>query len=81
MIFLAKNPSTHPRNERESRQAIAHVINRKAIVWAPLKGRATLLHGPARCYTTAWQIAWAMVPMLEDAGFRVNLRMPESATL
>jgi len=123
MMFLAMNPSTHPWEVREARQAVAHAINREAIVRALLSGRATLLNGPvgqgqfgydpdfetpyaydpARArellesvdlvgveidfytpvgrYTTDRQIAEAMVPMLEEAGFRVNLRTPEWATL
>lgn len=123
MMFLAMNPSTHPWDVLEARQAVAHAINRDAIIHALLGGRATPLHGPvgqgqfgydpdfvtpynydpARArellesagllgveidfytpvgrYTTDRQIAEAMVPMLEEAGFRVNLRTPEWATL
>lgn len=123
MMFLAMNPSTHPWDVKEARQAVAHAINREAIVAALLGGRATLLDGPvgdgqfgydpdfrtpyqfdpekSRAlleaaglsgveidfytpvgrYTADRQIAEAMVPMLEDVGFKVNLRTPEWATL
>ncbi|MDK3075841.1 ABC transporter substrate-binding protein [Sedimentitalea sp. JM2-8] len=123
MMFLAMNPSTHPWEVKEARQAVAHAINREAIVRALLGGRATLLNGPvgegqfgfdpefetpydydpdrARSllesagllgveidfytpvgrYTADRQIAEAMVPMLEEAGFTVSLRTPEWATL
>ncbi|TKT74537.1 peptide ABC transporter substrate-binding protein [Aquamicrobium sp. LC103] len=123
MMFLAMNPSTHPWDVKEARQAAAHAINREAIVAALLGGRATLLDGPVGegqfgyepGYTTPYnydpergralleeaglsgveidfytpvgrytadrQIAEAMVPMLEDVGFKVNLRTPEWATL
>lgn len=123
MMFLAMNPSTHPWDVLEARQAAAHAINREGIVRALLGDRATLLDGPvgegqfgydpdfttpydydperARellesvdlvgtqidfytpvgRYTADRQIAEAMVPMLEEAGFTVNLQTPEWATL
>ena len=123
MMFLAMNPSTHPWEVKEARQAVAHAIDREAIVRALLGGRATLLDGPvgqgqfgydpdfktpydydpAKArellegaglagvevdfytpvgrYTADRQIAEAMVPMLEEAGFKVNLQTPEWATL
>ena len=123
MMFLAMNPSTHPWDIKEVRQAAAHAVNREAIVRALLGGRATLLNGPVGegqfgydpdfitpydydperakellesvdmtgvevdfytpvgRYTADRQIAEAIVPMLEEVGFRVNLHTPEWATL
>ncbi|MBY6059380.1 peptide ABC transporter substrate-binding protein [Leisingera daeponensis] len=123
MMFLAMNPSAHPWQHKEARQAVAHAINREAIVKALLGGRASLLNGPVGKgqfgynpgfetpyqydpvkarelleragltgaeidfytpvgrYTADRQIAEAMVPMLEAAGFKVNLQTPEWATL
>lgn len=123
MMFLAMNPSTPPWDVKEARQAVAHAINREAIVRALLGGRATLLNGPvgqgqfgydpdfktpydydpekARAllesaglvgteiefstpvgrYTADRQVAEAMVPMLEEVGFKVKLNTPEWATL
>lgn len=123
MMFLAMNPSTAPWDVLEARQAVAHAINREAIVKVLLGGRATLLEGPvgpgqfgydpdfkspytydpakARAlleskgllgveidfytpvgrYTADRQIAEAMVPMLEEAGFKVRLQTPEWASL
>ncbi|MBQ2263628.1 MAG: ABC transporter substrate-binding protein [Loktanella sp.] len=123
MMFLAMSPLTHPWDVLEARQAVAHAINREAIVRAVLQGQATILHGPvsegqigydpdlvspfeyspekARAllqsvglegvevtlstpvgrYTADRQIAEAMVPMLEEAGFTVTLDTPEWATL
>ncbi|RGP35606.1 ABC transporter substrate-binding protein [Pseudotabrizicola alkalilacus] len=123
MMFLAMNPSTAPWDVPEARQAVAHAINREAIVRVLLGGRATLLDGPvgpgqfgydaafrtpydydpvkARAlleskgllgvevefftpvgrYTLDRQIAEAMVPMLEEAGFKVQLQTPEWASL
>jgi peptide/nickel transport system substrate-binding protein len=123
MMFLAMSPKTHPWDVLEARQAVAHAINREAIVRAILQDQATILHGPvsqgqigfdpnftspfdydpekARAllqsvglegvevtlstpvgrYTADRQIAEAMVPMLEEAGFKVTLDTPEWATL
>lgn len=123
MMFLAMNPSTAPWDVPEARQAVAHAINREAIVRVLLGGRASLLDGPvgpgqfgydsefrtpydydpakARAlleskgllgvevefftpvgrYTLDRQIAEAMVPMLEEAGFKVRLQTPEWASL
>lgn len=123
MMFLAMSPKTPPFDVLEARQAVAHAINREAIVRAILQGQATILHGPvsegqigydpdfstpfeyspekARAllqsvglegvevtlstpvgrYTADRQIAEAMVPMLEEAGFTVKLDTPEWATL
>lgn len=123
MMFLAMNPSQHPWDVLEARQAVAHAINREAIVQALLAGQATLLNGavgegqfgfdpdyrtpyeydPARArellesaglvgveidfytpvgrYVQDRQVAEAMVPMLEEAGFTVNLQTPEWASL
>lgn len=123
MMFLAMNPSTHPWDVPEARQAVAHAIDREAIVQALLGGQATLLHGavgegqfgydpdfrtpyehdpdrarellesadlvgveidfytPVGRYVQDRQIAEAMVPMLEQAGFTVNLQTPEWSTL
>lgn len=123
MMFLAMNPSTAPWDVLEARQAVAHAINREAIVRVLLGGRAALLNGPvgpgqfgydpdfrtpydydpakARAlleskgllgvevdfytpvgrYTLDRQIAEAMVPMLEEAGFKVRLQTPEWASL
>lgn len=46
MMFLAMSPGTHPWDRREARQAVAHAINREAIVRAILQGQANLLNGP-----------------------------------
>lgn len=123
MMFLAMSPLTPPFDVLEVRQAVAHAINREAIVRAILQDQATILHGPvsegqigydpdfespfeyspekARAllqsvglegvevtlstpvgrYTADRQIAEAMVPMLEEAGFTVTLDTPEWASL
>lgn len=123
MMFLAMNPSSHPWDVPEARQAVAHAINREAIVHALLGGQASLLNGavgegqfgfdpdyrtpydynpersralleeagllgvevdfftPVGRYVQDRQIAEAMVPMLEEAGFSVNLQTPEWASL
>ncbi|PJF09303.1 ABC transporter substrate-binding protein [Pseudorhodobacter sp. MZDSW-24AT] len=123
MMFLAMSPKTHPWDVKEARQAVAHAINREAIVRAILQGQAHLLNGPVSegqigfdpgfvspfdynpekarellhsvglegvevtlstpvgRYTADRQIAEAMVPMLEAAGFTVTLDTPEWATL
>lgn len=46
MMFLAMSPKTHPWDRKEARQAVAHAINREAIVRAILQGQADLLNGP-----------------------------------
>ncbi len=46
MMFLAMSPKTHPWDKKEARQAVAHAINREAIVRAILQGQAHLLDGP-----------------------------------
>ncbi|MEO9338328.1 ABC transporter substrate-binding protein [Mesorhizobium sp. SB112] len=48
---------------------------------AGLEGVEIDFHTPVGRYTTDRQIAEAMVPMLEEVGFKVNLRTPEWATL
>ncbi|MFN3275572.1 MAG: ABC transporter substrate-binding protein [Paracoccus sp. (in: a-proteobacteria)] len=46
MMFLAMSPGTPPWDRIEARQAVAHAINREAIVRAILQGQANLLDGP-----------------------------------
>ncbi|ADO44150.1 ABC transporter substrate-binding protein [Ketogulonicigenium vulgare] len=46
MMFLAMSPKTHPWDIPEARQAVAHAINREAIVRAILQGQANILEGP-----------------------------------
>ncbi|WP_029375488.1 ABC transporter substrate-binding protein [Oceanicola sp. S124] len=46
MMFLGMSPKTHPWEVKEARQAVAHAINREAIVAAILQGQAKLLDGP-----------------------------------
>ena len=124
IMFLAMNPEFEPWDDKRVRQAVAHAINREAIVRAILQGQASILNGPvgpgqvgydpnnamgyeydpekakqllaeagypdgvdieyqtpvAR-YIADKQVSEALVPMLEEVGFRVDFKTPEWGTL
>jgi len=46
MMFLAMSPAVKPWDNRKLRQAVAHAIDREAIIKTILKGQAVVLHGP-----------------------------------
>ena len=123
IMFLAMNPETPPWDDVRARQAVAHAVNRDALVRALLGGQATILNGPAGPgvvgydpdmptfyeydpekarslleeaglvgvevdyyatvgrYIADRQISEAIVPMLEEVGFKVNFNTPEWSTL
>ncbi len=124
LMFLAMNPEFKPWDKKEVRQAVAHAIDRDALIKVLLNGQASRLDGPigpgqygytpdlqprysynpAKArellkqagypngveidfsatvgrYIADKQICEAIVPMLEAAGFKVNLKTPEWGTL
>ena len=124
LMFVAMSPEFPPWDKKEARQAVAHAIDRDALIKVILQGQATRLDGPigpgqfaydpnltprydynpakarellAKAgypngveidfyatvgrYIADKQVCEAMVPMLEAAGFKVNLKTPEWGTM